>query len=337
MQTPNLKLVWVVTLLFIAGGAYLSARLASVIIAKRTWVAEAPRVAAGDAEASRTKRDTLSDYRVISERSLFNAHPAPPPPPPPPAVAIAPPIPQAQPTPPPPPPPPPPEPPPPDLKVVGTAVVEGGKSFALIAAGQDMRVVREKEEVVPGAVLTEVRSDRILVSWRGKIEEYPLFEERRLARPAAPSPAAPVARGRLRPAPPRAPEPSPAPVQTPPPDTQSAGQESVRQVSEDKWLLATQEVDQLRSNMSSLMTQIRVVPNFTDGQPDGFKVFAIRPGSIFARIGLQNGDVIKRINGLEIQGPEQAFAAYQQLAAETNIQIDLVRRSENKTLTYEIR
>ena len=111
----------------------------------------------------------------------------------------------------------------------------------------------------------------------------------------------------------------------------------MRQVSEDKWLLATQEVDQLRSNMSSLMTQIRVVPNFTDGQPDGFKVFAIRPGSIFARIGLQNGDVIKRINGLEIQGPEQAFAAYQQLAAETNIQIDLVRRSENKTLTYEIR
>jgi general secretion pathway protein C len=89
--------------------------------------------------------------------------------------------------------------------------------------------------------------------------------------------------------------------------------------------------------MSKLMTQIRVVPNFTDGQPDGFKIFAIRPGSLFAKIGLQNGDVLKRVNGVEIQGPEQAFEAYQRLKDETSIQIDLVRRNENKTLNYEVR
>ena len=66
-------------------------------------------------------------------------------------------------------------------------------------------------------------------------------------------------------------------------------------------------------------------------------MFAIRPGSLFAKIGLQNGDVIKRINGVEISGPEQAFEAYQQLKDETSIQIDLSRRDENKSFSYEIR
>ena len=85
------------------------------------------------------------------------------------------------------------------------------------------------------------------------------------------------------------------------------------------------------------MTQIRVVPNFTDGQADGFKVFAIRPGSLFAKIGLQNGDVLKRVNGIELQGPEQAFEAYQRLKDENSVQIDLSRRQDNKTFSYEIR
>ncbi|MBE0616405.1 MAG: general secretion pathway protein GspC, partial [Proteobacteria bacterium] len=102
-------------------------------------------------------------------------------------------------------------------------------------------------------------------------------------------------------------------------------------------LIDAREIEQANANMSQLMTQIRVVPNFSDGQPDGFKVFAIRPGSLFSKIGLQNGDVLKRVNGVDLQGPEQAFEAYQMLKDETSIQIDLVRRNENKTFNYEIR
>ena len=108
-------------------------------------------------------------------------------------------------------------------------------------------------------------------------------------------------------------------------------------MDESSWLIDKREVDQASANMSQLMTQIRVVPNFTDGQPDGFKVFAIRPGSLFSKIGLQNGDVLKRVNGIDLQGPEQAFEAYQTLKDQTSLQIDLVRRNENRTFSYEIR
>ena len=336
MRTPSIGPLWALVLLTLGGGGYLSARTLSFLLVKTFWVAETPTVSAAVTEAKSQRADSLADYRIISDRDLFDAHPAPPPPPPPPPVKIAPPIAPPPPPMPPAPPPPPPE-PPLEVKLVGTGVVQGGRSMAIIASGQDLRVVREKEEIVPGAVLTEVRADRILVSWRGRVEEFPLFEERRGARAAAPSTSAGPGRGKLRIPAPTRPEPPPpapaAPAETPPP----AGQDTVRQLSPDKYLVANQEVEKLRSDMGSLMTQLRVVPNFTEGQPDGFKVFAIRPGSLFARIGLENGDVIKTINGIEIQNPEQAFEAYQRLSSETNIRIDLVRRNENKTLSYEIR
>ncbi len=309
MRTQLLKHFWIVTVLFLGTAAFLSARLTAALLAGQLWVPGAdrpPTVAQGrDARPG----DRLPGYRIIEERNLFNANPAPPP------AAEEAPI-EAATTPPPPPPPPPPL----NLTLLGTALVDGGVSFALLQMGNEIRVVRQGAEVAPGAALTAVKADRIVVTRGGVPQEFLLFR---------PEPAPAQARAQApRPPPPPAPE---APAETP------AGGDTVRQVAPGRWLVDAREIQEASANMSRLMTQIRVVPNFTDGQPDGFKVFAIRPGSLFARIGLQNGDVVKRLNGLEMQGPEQAFEAYQRLKDETAIQIDLVRRNENLSFGYEIR
>ena len=210
------------------------------------------------------------------------------------------------------------------VTVIGTVVLEGGRSFALVQSGSELKLVRENDDVAPGAKLAQVRHDRIVVDrGGGATEEFFLY-------PPETEKVATRVRGGPAPAAPRPPPP-------PAGDTPAESTETVRQVAEDKWIVDSRELEDGSTNMSKLMTQIRVVPNFTDGQPDGFKIFAIRPGSLFSKIGLQNGDVLKRINGVEIQGPEQAFEAYQKLKDETSIQIDLVRRNENKTFSYEVR
>ncbi|MBI5015430.1 MAG: PDZ domain-containing protein [Deltaproteobacteria bacterium] len=321
MRAQILRLFWIATLAFAACAAYLSARVTSLLIASHFAVVETSIPGTPPATARRRGAELLSDYRIIDDRNLFNVRPPPPPPPPP--VVVAPPPPPILPPTPPPPPAPPPE-PPLDLKLVGTAVVAGGKSFAVVSVGADLRVVRETEEIVPGAVLLAVRADRIQVSWRGRTEEFALYETRTLS-------STPLAsRGRGRPT-------APAQRAVPTEAASPPASESVRRVSDDRWVVDAREVDQLRSNMGAVMTQVRVVPNFGEGgQPDGFKVFAIRPGSLFARIGLQNGDVIRRINGIDMQAPDQALAAYQQLQNETTINVEVVRQNQSKTLTYVI-
>ena len=59
------------------------------------------------------------------------------------------------------------------------------------------------------------------------------------------------------------------------------------------------------NNPASLLSHIRLRPNFTHGKPDGLKVFALQPGSSLAAIGLKRGDVIRRINGVMLSEAEQ--------------------------------
>jgi general secretion pathway protein C len=112
---------------------------------------------------------------------------------------------------------------------------------------------------------------------------------------------------------------------------------SIRQVAEGKWVLDRREVESAVDNLPQLLTKARVIPNFTNGKPDGFKIFAIDTTSLYAKIGLQNGDVIQRINGIEMRDPQNFMRVFQQLKDEPSITIDLVRNNQKETFGYEIR
>jgi general secretion pathway protein C len=117
----------------------------------------------------------------------------------------------------------------------------------------------------------------------------------------------------------------------------SADSSGIKKVSESDYLIDQKEVDNALNNINQLMTQVRVVPNFQDGKTTGFKVFAIKPNSVFANIGLKNGDVIQKVNDRDITSPDKAFQAFQELRNERNLAIQISRGGENKTFNYEIR
>ncbi len=110
----------------------------------------------------------------------------------------------------------------------------------------------------------------------------------------------------------------------------------VTKVSETQYTVARAEVDGALSNLSQVATQARIVPSFKDGKPNGFKMFSIKPGSIYSKIGLQNGDVIQKINGYEINSPDKALEIYQKLKEASSVSIELQRRGQNMHFGYAI-
>ena len=44
----------------------------------------------------------------------------------------------------------------------------------------------------------------------------------------------------------------------------------------------------------------RMVPAFRDGAPEGLKLYAIRPGSLFHALGLEAGDTLRAVNGMPV-------------------------------------
>lgn len=115
------------------------------------------------------------------------------------------------------------------------------------------------------------------------------------------------------------------------------GDQQIRKIGDDRYLVAQAEVEHSMSNLSELFTQMRAVPNMQDGKTNGFRLFAIRSGSLFQKIGLQNNDVVQRINGIELNDPGKAMSLFQDLQGETKLSVDVVRGGETRTLSYEIR
>jgi general secretion pathway protein C len=108
-------------------------------------------------------------------------------------------------------------------------------------------------------------------------------------------------------------------------------------VTTNQWVLDRQEIAMALDNLPQLLTKARVVPNFTAGKPDGFRIFSIVPDSFFSKIGLHNGDVLQRINGIEVKDPENFMKVFQQLKGESSVTLDLVRNNQKQTFAYEIR
>jgi len=70
-----------------------------------------------------------------------------------------------------------------------------------------------------------------------------------------------------------------------------------------------------------------------DGEFDGFRVSAIRRGSLADSCGLKNGDIVHEVGGHALDSMESAMAAYQLLASESEIAVQITRRGEPVTLT----
>ena len=71
----------------------------------------------------------------------------------------------------------------------------------------------------------------------------------------------------------------------------------IRATGEDSYAVPREDVTEALTHLSELSMEARVVPAFREGRPVGFKLFAIRDGSLYSRLGLRNGDVLQRING----------------------------------------
>jgi len=120
----------------------------------------------------------------------------------------------------------------------------------------------------------------------------------------------------------------------------SAGENSVafEEIGPNRYAVPSSLIDETMSNFSQILTQSRMVPNLTpDNRTDGFRVFQIKPGSLFQKMGMLDQDVIKRVNGQDLDSFEKATGLFGTLRNEKTISIDIVRNGAKINYTYEIR
>jgi general secretion pathway protein C len=204
------------------------------------------------------------------------------------------------------------------VKLLGTLVsTDKLWSFASV---QDMATQRSQTYMVgdriQGAEVLDIQRERVIVLNNSRRE----FIDNQPGDGSAPMPSF-----------------TPPPVASAAPVPNSGLGTGIRATSENEYEVPRGEIDKTLANLNEVAMQARIVPAFKDGQAQGFKLFSIRPDSIYSKIGVQNGDVIRRINGFDLNSPEKALEVYSKLKESSRIEIEIERNGAPVRKTYNVR
>jgi general secretion pathway protein C len=191
------------------------------------------------------------------------------------------------------------------LRLKGVVAPDGGPIASAIfstGGGKDIAVFVERE-IQPGLKLLEVKPDHVIVSRNGVRERIELEAARSIAS-AAPG------RGGARP----------------------GFRVNVARSSETSYSFSRKELDEaLRDpNQLNYLGAIGMPPG------GGVRMEAAPSGSLAQKLGLQPGDIIRKINGQPVAGSGDLARFYQQFATTSVINAEIQRGSQTVQLSYAI-
>jgi len=202
--------------------------------------------------------------------------------------------------------------------LVGTIVAEPNEwSMAMITdlAASETGIYRLRDQLLEEATVVAILTDKVVVERQGR-REYLMLQEKAAAKGAR----------------------KPAAVASAPKPGEGDGTlgEGIKKVDDTTYTIERGEIDKTLNNLNSIAMQARIVPSFKNGESNGFKLFAIRPGSLYSKIGIQNGDIIHKINGFAMTSPDKALEVYQKMKNARSIEVELTRRGQTVKMSYNI-
>jgi general secretion pathway protein C len=193
----------------------------------------------------------------------------------------------------------------PGLSLVGTVVASDPRwSRASLSTGPERgktRVYRVGDRLPDQTTLTEIHADRVVLDRDGVREVLLLQEHSRKT-------------GRTEP---------------PSPEASEAGP--------DRFRIDRDELMELLEKADDLLRQARISLSFgADGGIQGVSLAMLDSNTAFEKIGLVNGDVIHRIGSLVIDHPDKLKELADLLMNVRELDVELSREGEMKTLRYFI-
>ncbi len=195
-----------------------------------------------------------------------------------------------------------------DIELIGTVVGPKGMSYGVFKDSSGIQdVFRVGESVFGLGKLYSVKKDKVLLRHGERTIEIPIedVEVKEVKKPVSGEP--------------------------------SFTSTFAQKVGRGTYIVDQGRVQQAISNPGQMMTDARLRPNIVNGKEEGFILSEVKSGGIYHSLGLQNGDVLLRINEYDISNPERALQAFTALKGLERVQIDLIRGGSKMTMTYQIK
>jgi len=296
---------WVVYLVLVTLAAALAANMTTSYIGAKLAkpVVFEPELA--DQTPQQRTRLTKADYTIITERNIFNAKP---PSKAPKVVEVKPPPVESQPI----------QETQLQLKLAGTVVGVQSQYYAIIEdlTQRGSQALYQVGDTIQDARIAEILPKCVVFDKRGQYERlcFPQEGPSSNGQPQGTRTSSSLA-----------------------PTNSESDNEDIVQVDNATWRVSRDLMQEHFANPVMLSSQARVTPYIVQGERQGFRLSRLQPNSLLQKIGLQQGDVLQKVNGQEIASTGDVLQAYQQLQQAGTVRLEILRGNRPTTLTYEIR
>jgi general secretion pathway protein C len=120
-------------------------------------------------------------------------------------------------------------------------------------------------------------------------------------------------------------------------DLTASIESGIKKIDETTFEIDRSLVEKVLANPMAVAKGARVMPSSKNGEPNGFKLYAVRPSSVYAKLGFANGDTLHAINGMELNSMDKAMEVYSKVRDASSLQVNVTRRGKPVTLSYTIR
>jgi general secretion pathway protein C len=293
------RYIWLAYILLVTLAVALATDLLTAYINAEQGIPLATKPTSPQQVRGRQAGAAFANYRVIVKRNIFNSNPPREVQPPRVVQQVV----QATPL---------------RLELVGTANDADDQRYAIIAdlSQRGTQAVYLTGDVIQNALIVDVRRDCVVLDRSGQHESFCIEHE---------TPDTKVA-GRQPPSPPT----SPFPAEDHP---------GIVRVDATTWRVSRALFLEPFGSLEALSAQAKLRPyRVVQGLSQGIILTRLRPGSLLRKIGIQNHDVLQKVNGLSLTtSPHEAPQAFQNFQNESNIKLTILRRNRAITLTYELR
>jgi general secretion pathway protein C len=209
------------------------------------------------------------------------------------------------------------------LRLLGTAAaLDASLSWAAVEDLDTRKheVVKVRDRLKGKAEVVRIERKRIVLRNGGKLEELALDEETEVAaKPRGRTGRRPTARAK-------------------PATRRNTAADRVKRLAENRFEVDRKDVADVAENPAALFSQARILPKYEEGAMVGVQLNAIKAGSLFEDIGIQNGDVITQFNGIQINSQQDSAQVLRELTQAQQFEVSVKGSDgEERQLTYELR
>jgi len=129
--------------------------------------------------------------------------------------------------------------------------------------------------------------------------------------------------------------PDPISAEDPQGDLQGVDQTIIDQPKKE--FIRSKVEKRIQEEWSMIIKETRFVPNIVDGKISGFKITGLPAKSILSETGIHKNDIIKEINGTELNDMRTLFSLFDRFRDENQFEVRIERNGKLYRLSYTIK